>query len=114
MSAKWEKQEGNEGVLTIEVPAEDFDKALDQAFKTVVKTVQIPGFRQGKVPRNIVEKRFGVESLYQDAVDIVLPDAYMKVVEETGIQPAELPDVDSDAFEQGKNLIYTAKVTVQP
>src|SRR5690625_5967689 len=66
MSAKWEKQEGNEGVLTIEVPAEDFDKALDQAFKKVVKTVQIPGFRKGKVPRNIFEKRFGVESLYQD------------------------------------------------
>ena len=114
MSAKWEKQEGNEGVLTIEVPAEDFDKALDQAFKKVVKTVQIPGFRKGKVPRNIFEKRFGVESLYQDAVDIVLPDAYMKAVEETGIQPVEQPEVDIDEIEQGKNLIFTAKVTVKP
>ena len=114
MSAKWEKQEGNEGVLTIEVPAEDFDKALDQAFKKVVKTVQIPGFRKGKVPRNIFEKRFGVESLYQDAVDIVLPDAYMKAVEETGIQPVEQPEVDIDDIEQGKNLIFTAKVTVKP
>src|SRR5690625_1520853 len=114
MSAKWEKQEGNEGVLTIEVPAEDFDKALDQAFKKVVKTVQIPGFRKGKVPRNIFEKRFGVESLYQDAVDIVLPDAYMKAVEETGIQPVEQPEVDIDEIEQGKNIIFTAKVIVKP
>src|SRR5690625_5004228 len=114
MSAKWEKQEGNERILTIEFPAEYFDKALDQAFKKVVKTVQIPGFRKGKVPRNIFEKRFGVESLYQDAVDIVLPDAYMKAVEETGIQPVEQPEVDIDEIEQGKNLIFTAKVTVKP
>lgn len=70
MSAKWEKQEGNEGVLTIEVSAEEFDKGLDQAFKKVVKKVQIPGFRKGKVPRKIFENRFGIESLYQDAVDI--------------------------------------------
>src|SRR5699024_1312186 len=81
--------------------------------KKVVKTVQIPGFRKGKVPRNIFEQRFGVESLYQDAVDIVLPDAYMKAVEETGIQPVEQPEVDIDEIEQGKNLIFTAKVTVK-
>src|SRR5699024_5751774 len=114
MSAKWEKQEGNEGVLTIEVPADEFEKALDQAFKKVVKSVQIPGFRKGKVPRKIFEKRFGVESLYQDAVDIVLPDAYMKAVEETGIQPVDQPDVDIEEIERGKDLVFTAKVTVKP
>lgn len=114
MSAKWEKQEGNEGVLTIEVSAEEFDRGLDQAFKKVVKDVQIPGFRKGKVPRKIFENRFGVESLYQDAVDIVLPDAYVKAVEETGIEPVEQPEVDIEEIEQGKNLIFTAKVTVKP
>src|SRR5690625_1633582 len=114
MAAKWEKQEGNEGVLTIEVDADKFNDALDQAFKKVVKDIQVPGFRKGKVPRNIFEKRFGVESLYQDAVDIVLPDAYMKAVEETGIQPVEQPEVDIDEIEKGKNLIFTAKVTVKP
>lgn len=114
MSAKWEKQEGNEGVLTIEVPADQFEQALDQAFKKVVKTVQLPGFRKGKVPRKIFEKRFGVESLYQDAVDIVLPDAYMKAVEETGIQPVDQPDVDIEEIERGQNLVFTAKVTVKP
>ncbi len=56
MTAKWEKQEGNQGVLTIEVDAEEFDRALDQAFKKVVKDVQVPGFRKGKVPRKLFEK----------------------------------------------------------
>lgn len=114
MSAKWEKQEGNEGILTIEVSSNEFDKALDQAFKKVVKDVQIPGFRKGKVPRKIFENRFGVESLYQDAVDIVLPSAYSNAVEETGINPVEQPEVDIEELEQGKDLVFTAKVTVKP
>ncbi|MCC2252202.1 MAG: trigger factor [Bacillota bacterium] len=114
MSAKWEKQEGNEGVLTIEVSVEEFDKALDKAFKKVSKDVQIPGFRKGKIPRGLFEKRFGVESLYQDAVDIVLPDAYMKAVEETGIEPVAQPDVDIETIEKGQPLVFTAKVTVKP
>ncbi|MFD1039549.1 trigger factor [Virgibacillus byunsanensis] len=114
MSAKWEKQEGNEGVLTIEVTKEEFDTALDQAFKKVSKDVQIPGFRKGKIPRKIFENRFGVESLYQDAVDIVLPDAYVKAVEETGIEPVAQPEVDIETIEQGKDLVFTAKVTVKP
>ncbi|MGM8366343.1 trigger factor [Virgibacillus sp. W0181] len=114
MSANWEKSEGNEGVLTIQVPAEEFDQALDQAFKKVVKTVQIPGFRKGKIPRKLFESRFGVESLYQDAVDIVLPDAYMKAVEETGIHPVDQPEIDIEEIEKGKELTFTAKVIVKP
>jgi len=114
MSAKWEKQEGNEGMLTITVSAEEFDRALDQAFKKVVKDVQMPGFRKGRIPRNIFEKRFGVETLYQDAVDIVLPDAYVKAVEETGIEPVDQPDVDIEHIEKGDDLNFKAKVTVKP
>ncbi|SFD58696.1 trigger factor [Lentibacillus persicus] len=114
MSAKWEKQEGNQGVLTIEVSSDEFDKALDQAFKKVVKDVQIPGFRKGKVPRKIFESRFGVESLYQDAVDIVLPEAYTKAVEETEIEPIEQPEVDIEQIEKGKDLIFKATVNVKP
>ncbi|PAV27709.1 trigger factor [Virgibacillus profundi] len=114
MSAKWEKQEGNEGVLTIEVAPEEFDKALDQAFKKVSKDIQIPGFRKGKIPRKIFENRFGVESLYQDAVDIVLPDAYVKAIDETGIEPIAQPDVDIEKIEQGETLVFTAKVEVKP
>ncbi|GEL77434.1 trigger factor [Tenuibacillus multivorans] len=114
MSAKWEKKEGNEGVLTFEVDTDKFDQALDQAFKKVVKQVQVPGFRKGKVPRNIFEKRFGVESLYQDAVDIVLPDAYMNAIEEADITPIDRPDIDIEQIEKGKPLIFIANVTVKP
>lgn len=114
MSAKWEKKEGNEGVLTFEVDAEEFDTALDQAFKKVVKEVQIPGFRKGKIPRKMFEQRFGVESLYQDAVDIVLPQAYSNAIDETEIQPIAQPEVDIEEIEKGKNLVFTATVTVKP
>ncbi|SET77419.1 trigger factor [Salinibacillus kushneri] len=114
MSVKWEKQEGNEGVLTFEVSAEEFDSALDKAFKKVVKDVQIPGFRKGRVPRPIFEKRFGVEALYQDAVDLVLPEAYSKAVDEAGIDPVDQPEVDIEQIEKGKDLIFTANVTVKP
>ncbi|WP_453994612.1 trigger factor [Bacillus nitroreducens] len=114
MSAKWEKLEGNQGVLTIEVDAETFNKGLDEAFKKVVKQVNVPGFRKGKMPRGMFEKRFGVESLYQDAIDILLPDAYENAIKETGIEPVDRPEVDVEQIEKGKSLIFTAKVTVKP
>ena len=114
MTAKWEKKEGNQGTLTVEVEAAKFNDALDQAFKKVVKDVQLPGFRKGKVPRGLFEQRFGVESLYQDAVDIVLPEAYTAAVEETGISPVDQPDVDISQIEKGEPLIFTAEVTVKP
>ncbi|THE15271.1 trigger factor [Bacillus timonensis] len=114
MSAKWEKLEGNQGVLTVEVDAETFNKGLDDAFKKVVKQVSVPGFRKGKMPRGMFEKRFGVESLYQDALDIILPDAYENAIKETGIEPVDRPEVDVEQIEKGKNLIFTAKVTVKP
>nr|WP_304217650.1 trigger factor [Fredinandcohnia onubensis] len=114
MSAKFEKLEGNQGVLTVEVDAETFNQGLDEAFKKVVKQVNVPGFRKGKMPRGMFEKRFGVESLYQDALDILLPDAYENAIKETGIEPVDRPEVDVEQIEKGKNLIFTAKVTVKP
>jgi trigger factor len=114
MSVKWEKLEGNDGVLTVEVSAEDFTKALDEAFKKVVKQVSIPGFRKGKIPRGMFEQRFGVESLYQDALDIILPTAYPNAVDEAGIEPVDRPEIDVEQVEKGKSLIFTAKVTVKP
>lgn len=110
----WEKKEGNVGTLTITVPAEEFDSALDQAFNKVKKDIQVPGFRKGKIPRQMFDKRFGVEALYQDALDIILPTAYGKAVEETGIKPVDQPQVDVKEIEQGKDLVLTAEVTVEP
>ncbi|WP_134684793.1 trigger factor [Brevibacillus migulae] len=114
MAAKWEKLENNQGVLTIEVDAAQVDAALDQAFKKVVKKVNVPGFRKGKIPRKMFEARFGVESLYQDALDILLPAAYGQAVRETEIEPVDRPEVDVEQMERGKNLIFKATVTVKP
>ncbi len=114
MTAKWEKLEGNQGVLTVEVDATEVNSALDEAFKKVVKQVNVPGFRKGKMPRSLFEKRFGVESLYQDALDIILPKAYSEAIDESGIEPVDRPEVDVEQMEKGQNLIFKATVTVKP
>jgi len=108
MNASWEKKEGNQGVLTVDVESERFDKALDQAFNKVKNDVSIPGFRKGKVPRKLFESRFGVESLYQDALDILLPDVYAEAVDEAGIEPVDRPEIDVEEVEKGKDLKFTA------
>ncbi len=114
MSANWEKQEGNQGVLTVDVESDKFDNALDQAFQKVRKQVNVPGFRKGKVPRKIFEQRFGVEALYQDAIDIILPEAYAEAVEEAGIEPVDRPEIDVEQVNKGENFVFKATVTVKP
>ncbi|WP_433743486.1 trigger factor [Falsibacillus pallidus] len=114
MSVKWEKLEGNQGVLTVEVDAETVKNGLDSAFQKVVKQVNVPGFRKGKMPRGMFEQRFGVESLYQDALDFILPEAYANAVEEAGITPVDRPEIDVEQMEKGKELIFKATVTVKP
>jgi trigger factor len=114
MSAKWEKLEGNRGVLTVEVEATEVSKGLDAAFQKVVKKVNVPGFRKGKMPRGLFEQRFGVESLYQDALDILLPEAYASAIVETGIEPVDRPEIDIEQMEKGQNLIFKATVIVKP
>ena len=114
MTATWEKKEGNEGLLKVTVPAEKVNKALDQAFKKVVKQINVPGFRKGKVPRPIFEQRFGVEALYQDAVDILLPEAYGEAIEETKINPVAQPEINVTQIEKGKDFEFEATVTVEP
>ncbi|UXR70486.1 trigger factor [Staphylococcus sp. IVB6246] len=114
MTATWEKKEGNEGLLEVTVPAKKVDEALNQAFKKVVKDLNVPGFRKGKVSRPIFEQRFGVESLYQDALDILLQPAYSDAIDETGINPVAQPEIDIKQLEKGKDFIFEATVTVEP
>ncbi|WP_123041321.1 trigger factor [Cohnella candidum] len=114
MKANWEKIEKNVGVLDVEIDAEQVAVALDKAFRKVVAKVNVPGFRKGKVPRAIFEARFGVESLYQDAIDILLPQAYSEAVEQAGIEPVDRPDVDVEQFAKGQAFKFKAKVTVKP
>ncbi len=116
MSAKWEKQEGNTGLLTVEVAAEKVDEALDKAFKKVVKQINVPGFRKGKMPRQMFEKKFGVESLFQDALEFLVNENYPLAIDETGIEPVDQPEIDFEMEDLGKHkdFKFTAKVTVKP
>ncbi|MER2190264.1 MAG: trigger factor [Solibacillus sp.] len=115
MSVKWEKQEGNQGLLTIEVAAVEVDKALDQAFQKVVKQINAPGFRKGKMPRPMFEKMYGVESLYQDALEIIINTTYPAALDEAGIEPVDYPEIDgTENFAKGTDFTYTATVTVKP
>ncbi|MDR9857260.1 trigger factor [Paenibacillus sp. VCA1] len=114
MKATWEKIEKNLGVLEVEVEAERVSEALDKAFNKVVKKASVPGFRKGKVPRPIFEARYGVEALYQDAIDILLPEVYTEAVNETDIFPVDRPDVEIDQFAKGQAFKFKAKVTVKP
>lgn len=114
MKATWEKIDKNIVSIDVEVGAEKVSGALDQAFKKVAAKVNVPGFRKGKVPRGIFESRFGVESLYQDAIDILLPEAYTAAVQENELQPVDRPEIDVTQFAKGQAFKFVAKVTVKP
>lgn len=114
MKATWEKIEKNLGVLEVEVEAERVSVALDKAFQKVAKKANVPGFRKGKVPRPIFEARYGVESLYQDAIDILLPEVYGEAIDQVEIFPVDRPEVDVEQFGKGETFKFKAKVTVKP
>lgn len=115
MSVKWEKEEGtNNGKLTFEIEPAKIKEGLDTAFNRVKKTLNVPGFRKGKVPRQIFNKMFGEESLYQDALNAVLPEAYANAVSETNIKPVAQPEINVESMEKDSTWVLTAKVTVEP
>jgi trigger factor len=109
-----ERLEGNIVELKVEVPVEQVDKALQQAYKQVVRQVTLPGFRKGKAPRKLLESRFGVEIFYEDALDILLNESYPEAVDEAKIEPVDTPEVKETNLEQGKPFTYTAIITVLP
>ncbi len=112
---KWEKIEDNKVKMEIELPEDKVEEALDKAYKKVVKDVNVPGFRKGKAPRKILETKYGPEIFYEDAVQIMVPDAYSQALaEETEIEPIDEPDIDIVQIEKGKPLIFTATVEVMP
>ncbi|EAE3013369.1 TPA: trigger factor, partial [Listeria monocytogenes] len=110
----WEKQEGNVGKLTFEIEQEKVKEGLDRAFVKVRKTLNVPGFRKGKVPRQIFNQRFGEEALFQDALDILLPEVYSAAIDEAGIDPVDTPQVNIESMEKGETWVLTAEVTVKP
>lgn len=114
MQVKVENIEKNVVQLEIEVDAAKFEAGMQKSFAKNANKFNIPGFRKGKAPRNIVEKFYGEQVLYEDAINIVCPDAYDEAVEENGIHPVARPEIDIKEIGKGKNLVFTAKVTVKP
>lgn len=114
MKVSHQKLEGNQVELKVEVDVEQVNVALDKAYKKVVKEIKVPGFRTGHIPRKILEARFGVEVLYNDAVDFILPEAYSQAIEEAGIEPIDRPEITEVNIEVGQPCTFTAVVTVKP
>lgn len=110
-----EKPEKNVASFEFTVSADEFEKAVEKAYRKNVGKINIQGFRRGKAPRMIIEKYYGKEIFYEDAINIVLPDAYDKAVEENGIHPVAQPEIDiKGEIVKGDDITFTAKVTVKP
>ena len=114
MSLQVENLEKNMAKLTIEVPAEQFAAAIKTAFDRNKNRFNIPGFRRGKAPLQMVEKMYGVEVLFEDAANIAMDETYAKAVDESGLEIVSRPEVDIVQIEKGKPFIYTATVAVKP
>ncbi|MFK5280361.1 trigger factor family protein, partial [Lacticaseibacillus paracasei] len=102
MSAKWEKKGTNDGELTFEIDLPQIQQGLDQAFQRVRKNLTVPGFRKGKVSRTVFKRMYGDAALYEDALNILLPDAYEAAVKESGIDPVDQPQINVDSMDEGK------------
>ncbi len=114
MSVQVEKLENNMAKLTIEVSAEDLEKALEAAYQKEKNKISIPGFRKGKVPRAMVEKMYGAGMFYEDAANSLMQQNYPAAVDESGIDIVSRPSVDVVQLEKGKPFIFTAEVAVKP
>lgn len=114
MSLQVEKLENNMAKLTIEVPAEELEKAIESAFRKNKNRISIPGFRKGKAPRKMIEQMYGKEIFYEDAANELIPDAYDKAVEECEEEIVSNPRINVTQLEAGKPFIFTAEVALKP
>jgi len=114
MTAKWEKTGTNDGVLTFTIAQAEIQKGLTTAFNKVKGNLNVPGFRKGKVSRQVFNRMYGEEALYEDALNAVLPEAYEAAVKEAGIDPVAQPKIDVDSMEKGQDWVIKAEVTVKP
>ncbi len=114
MSLQVEKMEKNMAKLTIEVSAEELEKALQGAYMKQRNKISLPGFRKGKVPRQMIEKMYGPEIFYDDAANALIPDAYAKAYDECELDIVSQPTIDVVQIEKGKPFIFTAEVATKP
>ena len=114
MSVQVEKLEKNMAKLTIEASAEEFEAAIEKAYQKNKSKMNIQGFRKGKAPRKIIEKMYGAGVFYEEAANVIIPDAYAKAVDECDLEIVSQPSVDVVQVEAGKPFIFTAEVAVKP
>lgn len=114
MSLQVEKLEHNMAKLTVEVAAENVEKALQAAYLKQRKQINIPGFRKGKVPRQMIEKMYGPEVFYDEAANNMIPDAYAKAYDESELDIVSQPKIEVVQMEKGKPFIFTAEVATKP
>ena len=114
MSVQVEKMEKNMAKLTIEVSAEELDKAMQNAYLKARGKISIPGFRKGKAPRKMIEQMYGKGIFLEDAANALIPEHYSKALEECDLEIVSQPEIDVTQAEPGKAFIFTAEVAVKP
>lgn len=114
MKAILEKKENNIATFTFEISEASFEEALQKAYVQNRGKFNIPGFRKGKVPRQIIEMNYGAEIFYEEAINIILPEAYNNAVVELGLEPVDQPEVDIEEIEKGKSILVKVEVAVKP
>ncbi len=114
MSVQVENLEKNMAKLTIEVSAEELEKGLQEAYLKNRGKLSVPGFRKGKVPRQLIEKMYGPEIFYEDAANDLIPDAYVKAADESGLMIVSRPEIDIVSIEKGVGFTFTAEVALKP
>ena len=113
-NAVFTKGEGNKGTIKFEVPVDVYEKGIDAAFNDVKKQITVPGFRKGKMPKQVFIQMYGEESLYQDALNIVLPDVYADAVAEAGVTTVGQPKIDAESMNKDEAWVLTAEVELAP
>ena len=114
MNVQVEKQENNMAVLTIEIDADTFEKAIDKAYRANRGRINVPGFRKGKAPRQMIEKLYGAGIFYEDAANDVIDETHGDAADQSGEDIVSMPEIAVTQVESKKPLIYTAKVALRP
>ena len=114
MSVKVEQLEHNMAKMTVEVPADEFVKAIESAYKKQRGSITLPGFRKGKAPRKMIERMYGKGVFYDEAANEAINNNYYKAIEESGLDVVSDPEIDVEQIEEGKAFIFNATVAVKP